>query len=354
MRGEVSAPDQCGAFDPLISTPRPQSIGLKRPKSGSTPSSPGNWTLVISACVSGATSVGAQQLARERQHVAHASRACQHPGARPDRAPARAARTPPRARSRRTASRRGPRGAHRAPGTPRSSRSAAGPAAAIGTSPSNGRPDACARRCRTVEPGGPAGSSRSTVALLRRDEHRERGDGLRDRGQRHGPVACRRASRASPRPWSRRPRRTGASQSSIWKSACTPGDTRPVERRLISGHSPYEPVVGFSRAVVVGPHVSTSRARHRSPPTAPRHPTPHTSRPRLCLEIIGEALDARRRDVRRRRAHEDLPHRPGRLEEIARAHGEVFGEIRPAATASSRDCSTRRWKVEIEAEAVCA
>ena len=29
--------------------------------------------------------------------------------------------------------------------------------------PSNGRPEACASRCRTVEPGGPAGSSRSTI-----------------------------------------------------------------------------------------------------------------------------------------------------------------------------------------------
>ena len=34
---------------------------------------------------------------------------------------------------------------------------------AIGGSPSNGRPDACASRWRTVEPGGPAGSSRSTI-----------------------------------------------------------------------------------------------------------------------------------------------------------------------------------------------
>src|ERR671936_479161 len=37
------------------------------------------------------------------------------------------------------------------------------PGFAIGLSPSNGSPEACASRCRTVEPGGPAGASRSSI-----------------------------------------------------------------------------------------------------------------------------------------------------------------------------------------------
>ena len=37
------------------------------------------------------------------------------------------------------------------------------PGRAIGLAPSGGRPEAWASRCRTVEPGGPAGSSRSIV-----------------------------------------------------------------------------------------------------------------------------------------------------------------------------------------------
>jgi enamine deaminase RidA (YjgF/YER057c/UK114 family) len=38
--------------------------------------------------------------------------------------------------------------------------------------------------------------------------------------------------------------------------------------------------------------------------------------------------------------------------EIARAHGEVFSEIRPASTAIVTGLLDPRWRVEIEAEAV--
>jgi enamine deaminase RidA (YjgF/YER057c/UK114 family) len=42
----------------------------------------------------------------------------------------------------------------------------------------------------------------------------------------------------------------------------------------------------------------------------------------------------------------------GDYEEIARAHGEVFREIRPASTAVVTDLLDPAWKVEMEAEAV--
>ena len=39
-------------------------------------------------------------------------------------------------------------------------------------------------------------------------------------------------------------------------------------------------------------------------------------------------------------------------DEVARAHGEVFGDVRPAATCVVAALLDPAWKVEIEAEAV--
>ena len=74
---------------------------------------------------------------------------------------------------------------------------------------------------------------------------------------------------------------------------------------------------------------------------------------RLCLEIVGGALEqagAGFEDVVRTRIFivhaDDWP-------EIARAHGEVFADIRPASTAVVvKGLLDPRWRVEIEAEAV--
>jgi enamine deaminase RidA (YjgF/YER057c/UK114 family) len=123
-----------------------------------------------------------------------------------------------------------------------------------------------------------------------------------------------------------------------------------VERRLISGHSPYEPVVGFSRAVVVGPYVHVAGTAPIPADGSPPPDTPY-EQARLCLEIIGGALaraDATFADVVRTRI---FLTDPSDYEEIARAHGEVFGEIRPASTAVVVRLLDPAWKVEIEAEA---
>lgn len=124
-----------------------------------------------------------------------------------------------------------------------------------------------------------------------------------------------------------------------------------MERRLISGHSPYERVVGFSRAVVAGRTVYVAGtapipADGSPPPEGPYEQT------RLCLEIIGGALaqaGASFADVVRTRIY--VVDRAD-YEEIARAHGEVFGEIRPVSTAVVTALLDPAWKVELEAEAV--
>jgi enamine deaminase RidA (YjgF/YER057c/UK114 family) len=124
-----------------------------------------------------------------------------------------------------------------------------------------------------------------------------------------------------------------------------------MERRLISGHSPYEPEVGFSRAVVSGGQVHVSGTapipRDGDPPEGAYEQA------RLCLEIVGGALGeagAAFEDVVRTRI---FLTDAGDYREVARAHGEVFSQIRPASTAVVvKELLDPRWRVEIEAEAV--
>ena len=75
---------------------------------------------------------------------------------------------------------------------------------------------------------------------------------------------------------------------------------------------------------------------------------------RRCLEIILSALGeagARPEDVVRTRIYVTAPEH---WNEVARAHGEIFGEIRPAATCVVTGLLDPRWYVEIEAEAILA
>jgi enamine deaminase RidA (YjgF/YER057c/UK114 family) len=124
-----------------------------------------------------------------------------------------------------------------------------------------------------------------------------------------------------------------------------------MERRHVTSGSPYEPLIGFSRAVRVGDRVIVSG-------TAPVWPDGEVDedvsvQARRCLEIIGEALaeaGASLADVVRTRTYL-LDAADG--EAVGRVHGEAFGQVRPASTmivvAGLLD---RRWRVEVEAEAV--
>ena len=123
-----------------------------------------------------------------------------------------------------------------------------------------------------------------------------------------------------------------------------------MERRRIPGHSPFEAVVGYSRAVVHGHEVHVSGTapipREGDPPEGAYEQA------RLCLEIVGGALaeaGAGFPDVIRTRIYlVDAADYEG----VARAHGEVFGELRPASTAVVvKALLDPRWLVEIEAEA---
>ena len=124
-----------------------------------------------------------------------------------------------------------------------------------------------------------------------------------------------------------------------------------MERLLIAGQSPYEPVVGYSRAVVSGGSVYVSGTAPI--PADGEPPEGAYEQARLCLELVGDALaqaGASFGDVVRTRMY--LTDRAdGR--EVGRAHSEVFSEIRPASTqVVVKGLLDPRWRVEIEAEAV--
>ena len=124
-----------------------------------------------------------------------------------------------------------------------------------------------------------------------------------------------------------------------------------MERTLITGHSPFEGVAGFSRAVVVGDRVHVAGTAP-IPPDGSSPPDGAYEQAALCLEIIGEALhragSGLAHVVRTNIYVTDATHWAG----VARAHGEAFGDVRPAATCVVAQLLDPAWKVEIEAEAV--
>ena len=126
-----------------------------------------------------------------------------------------------------------------------------------------------------------------------------------------------------------------------------------MTRQTVRSGSPLEPVIGFSRAVRAGNHVSVAG-------TAPIGDGGRTDgvgdayrQAQRCLEIIERALaeaGASMADVVRTRIFlTDI----GDWEAVARAHGEVFAAIMPACTVLevSRFINAE-WLVEIEADAV--
>jgi len=123
-------------------------------------------------------------------------------------------------------------------------------------------------------------------------------------------------------------------------------------RRLIASGSPFEPVIGFSRAVVDGRHVTVSGTAPVMPDGADPPPDAY-GQTRRVLEIIVAALaDAGAGPEHVVRTRTYLTNADD-WEEVGRAHGEVFSEIRPASTmvvvAAFLD---PRWVVEMEADAL--
>jgi enamine deaminase RidA (YjgF/YER057c/UK114 family) len=117
-------------------------------------------------------------------------------------------------------------------------------------------------------------------------------------------------------------------------------------RKNIAGTSPYEPIIGFSRAVRVGNYVHVSGTG----PVGADDKSP-AEQTRVVLDLIKTALQqagATLEQVVRTRMF--LAHAED-WAAIGRAHGEVFGEIRPASTMVVAALLNPKWRVEIEADA---
>ena len=124
-----------------------------------------------------------------------------------------------------------------------------------------------------------------------------------------------------------------------------------MERQRIASGSPYEPIMGFSRAVRVGQHVFVAGTGPVMPEGQDLPPDAHGQAVR-CLEIIVGALrEAGAEPVHVVRTRIFATHAED-FEEIARAHGAIFGDVRPACTYVVTRLIDPRWRVEIEAEAL--
>ena len=124
-----------------------------------------------------------------------------------------------------------------------------------------------------------------------------------------------------------------------------------MDRRVISSGSSLEERFGYSRAVVVGDRIYVAGTAPIMPGDADP-PTEPYEQMRRCIEIVGNALadaGAAFDDVVRTRVFlTDRDHAPHAM----RAHGEAFGEARPACTAVVCELLDERWLCELEVEAV--
>lgn len=128
-----------------------------------------------------------------------------------------------------------------------------------------------------------------------------------------------------------------------------------MDRKLVSSGSKYEPAIGFSRALRVGPHIMVSGTAPIAADGGTACPGDLYGQTKHCLDLIEKAIaDAggkREHVVRTRMFLKDIEN----WEEAGRAHGEFFKDIRPAATMIQIvQAIDPAWLIEIEADAIVA
>ena len=124
------------------------------------------------------------------------------------------------------------------------------------------------------------------------------------------------------------------------------------ERRRVPARTTFEPVVGYSRAVREGRHIFVSGTAPVMPDGQAPPPDPYRQAQR-CFQIVLDALGelgASAADVVRTRVYLV---RADDWEAVGRAHGEAFGEAKPAtAFVVVLKLLDPRWLLEVEADAI--
>lgn len=124
-------------------------------------------------------------------------------------------------------------------------------------------------------------------------------------------------------------------------------------RQNISSGSEYETPIGFSRAVRIGNVIAVSGT---GPIPKEGESVDYSSayeQTKLCLKIMVEAVEkaggTKEQIIRTRIMMTDAK----QWKEAARAHGELFSEIKPACTfVEVKGFIDPRWKIETEADCV--
>jgi len=121
-----------------------------------------------------------------------------------------------------------------------------------------------------------------------------------------------------------------------------------MTRKNIPGTSPFEPIIGFSRAVRIGNQVHVSGTGPVGSDTADV-----SQQTDQCLTLIATALKNAGSSIEHIYRTRMYLTRAEDWEAVGRVHGKFFGQIRPAATmVVVAALLNPAWRIEIEADAI--